>query len=89
MARTIHKYLIQDLFALPLPAGWKPLLVEEQNGTPCLWVELDTDDKELWNHHFQVFGTGHALPDFGSHIGSWQSGPFVWHLYQLGSERVN
>lgn len=88
MSRTIHKHEIKDAFALQLPAGWKPLMVAMQGSTPRLWVELDTDDEELWEHHFQVFGTGHDLPGFGSHIGSWIDGPYVWHLYQLGSKRI-
>lgn len=85
MIRTIYKYEIRRTFSLKLPAGWKPVLVAEQDFKPFIWVEFDKDDDELWEHYFQVFVTGAELPELGSHIGSWQSGMYVFHLYQIGS----
>lgn len=36
---------------------------------------------------FQVFGTGHQLPDDATHVGSvvTDSGRLVWHLMELGA----
>lgn len=32
---------------------------------------------------FRVFGTGHPVPDYASHVGSVQSvSGLVWHLYE-------
>lgn len=86
--RTIYKYEIRRTFSLKLPAGWKDILIGEQGDTPFMWVEFDKSDKELWEHYFQVFPTGAELPELGSHLGSWQSGMEVWHLYQIGSVKL-
>lgn len=47
-----------------------------------VWTEEDAEDE---GHRLvRVFGTGHEVPTEYSHLGSAVSGPFVWHLYQIG-----
>lgn len=88
MSKVVYKYEVDKYFTLNLPAGWKPVMVAEQRELPFMWVEFDKDDKELWQHYFQVFATGEELPELCSHLGSWQRGAFVWHLYQIGSVKL-
>lgn len=68
----------------------KPLSVQMQNGSPCLWAEVDTDDT---GHKYiaVALGTGHGLDIMFKFIGSThkeaiycgtvQEGPFVYHIY--------
>ena len=42
--KTIHKYglSIGTTTVIKLPTNTQVLLVDEQDDTPCMWVELDT-----------------------------------------------
>ncbi|GAA2092394.1 DUF7352 domain-containing protein [Actinomadura alba] len=48
------------------------------------WVE-DRDDAPPRDRVFQVFGTGHPIPDEAQWVGTTQRTPegFIWHLYEL------
>lgn len=32
----------------------------------------------------EIFGTGHLIPPLSTHVLSFKSGPFMWHLYDHG-----
>lgn len=54
----------------------------EQGGQLFVWVEVRTDLPSI-NHTYVVVGTGHEVPTFGEWKGTYFSGSFVWHLYEL------
>lgn len=87
MSRTIYKYaIVPDENAevhIDAPDTFKPLAVQMQSGVPCLWAEVDPDSR-IVEHEFEVVGTGWRVPDDGIHVGSWQGGSYVWHLYYRG-----
>jgi hypothetical protein len=49
------------------------------------WAE-HTEDAPQVNRAFQVFGTGHPLPDDARWVGTCArtAGGLVWHLYEIG-----
>lgn len=68
-----------------IPEGAEILSVHEQEGNICMWVLLDpTAEKE--RRSFQVFGTGHVVPDIPmKFIGTvhMYRGELVWHVFEL------
>lgn len=85
--RTIWKFSIgQTKAAVKMPIGAKPLAVQVQGDEACLWAEVDSD-AETETRHFRIFGTGHDMPSgmgySDVYLGTFQQGPFMWHLYEL------
>ncbi len=85
--KTIHKFNIpeQGRFTLELPSNyWAPLSVQLQNGNPCLWVMLD-DEQPKETVTFAVRGTGHPCEGLTirMYVATFQTGPFVYHLFCL------
>lgn len=82
--RTIWKYTLSISDGpqyLYLPDG-KLLCAQVQDGLVQLWFELDPST-EYVSRTFQVYGTGHQMPDDpGDYVGTVQTGPFVWHVYE-------
>lgn len=81
--KTIHKFRfkIDDSFTIESKKIEKFLLVEMQSRFPCLWVLVDLDS-EPQAYHFRMFGTGqNIISENVEHIGSFQQGGFVWHLF--------
>lgn len=80
--KTVWKYElnIQDgpqSFLIPKFA--KIVLVAEQRGLICLWMEVD-EKRQKECRAFVIFVTGHEVK--GRHCGSVVIGPFVWHIYE-------
>ena len=52
------------------------------------WAEHD-DEAPASKRTFQIFGTGHPLPEDARHRGSTArtDDGFVWHLYELGAAK--
>lgn len=86
-ATVVWKFPIpygRDIVEVLMPRGAEVLYVADQTGTPCMWARVDPDNEEV-SRLFRFSGTGHYLDDeVGAHIGSWQQGSFVWHLFALG-----
>ena len=80
--KSVWKYsLFMGPSKLELPVGAQVLHVDEQDGIPQIWVLVDTEaPKET--RHFEVRGTGHAVEEQRAYIGTWQSPPYVWHLFE-------
>ena len=89
--KTIWKYglPIAEHFVLRLPGGATILSVQAQRGNPCMWVEVDTNAREV-TRAFCLVGTGHAIPENTTHYcGTFQmeSGALVFHLYECRAEK--
>lgn len=82
--KTVHKFRMEDdhtSFLMHPEAA--VVSVEKQNGDICIWVETPFENESVVTRSFQIFGTGHAIPDKSIHCGSVQDAPFVWHLYEV------
>lgn len=84
--RTIYKYPLtpKAYQVVEMPKHAKILCVQSQNGTPCLWAEVDTD-QSTETRTFYVHGTGHELESgVLVYIGTVQlhGGALVFHVYE-------
>ena len=83
--RSIWKYQVRTSgqpYEQRLPAGAKLLYLDKQLEFPHIWIEID-DQADEETRVFQVVGTGHRIPEGATYVGTWQTPPFVWHLYEL------
>jgi len=87
-------YADRQMIEAPQDVQW--LMFEEQNGTPCLWGQVDTE-LPLKPIEIRVAGTGHPLDSPGAggidscdlqYIGSCMAkgGLLVWHAYEILTE---
>jgi hypothetical protein len=58
-----------------------PLAVERQGAALCMWALVD-DELTRITRTFTFYGTGHIVPDEARYIGTVQTPPFVWHLFE-------
>lgn len=76
----------ESLFHLELPKGAKVIHVgPDPEGGNCVWFEFErkNGDNKV-PRTLEIFGTGHLIPPLSTHILSFKSGPFMWHLYDHG-----
>ena len=89
--RTIHKYAFEvtDDVVIEMPAGAEVLAVQVQNGSPCVWAEVDTD-APMQKRTFRVAGTGHPLDldrVWRRHVGTFQlRGGRLYDFQKSGAE---
>lgn len=82
--KTIYKYPLEvkhkQLFKVPVDI--KPLSVQVQNGTPCLWAEVDNNVAEKYITVYTI-GTGIELPEGNIvYSGTYQYEEcLVFHIY--------
>lgn len=83
--KIVYKYAVpasQHVFSMSLPKNFKTLRVAYQNERLCMWCEVDPKAEKV-ETKFSIFGTGQDIPDSAVYVTTWDSGPFVWHLYRL------
>jgi hypothetical protein len=84
----IWKYPIdisQAPLAISMPFGARILTLQVQHGVPCLWALVNPTATKV-ARPFVVVGTGHKTPRHaGEYVGTWQDGPYVWHLFEEAS----
>jgi len=82
--KTIYKYPIQitDEQEIQMPCDANVIHAGlDPQGTPCLWVEVDTA-APTEPVSVLVVGTGNPMPYVAhTHLGSFVQGPFVWHVF--------
>lgn len=79
-----YQFEVPSSFRLDLPRGHKVLAAGVQDGTPCLWIQLDTAEPRS-PVEFRVYGPGHEM-DRGvplEHRGTFQDRRFVWHVFEV------
>lgn len=86
MAKTIWKYDVSQGGIFHIPIGAKILSVQAQQCDVCLWMLVDPDSK-LEQRHFQIYGTGHPIPEIDDleYIGTavLNGLPLVWHVFEV------
>ena len=53
--------------------------------TVCLWAMSNTKQSKTVRRMFRIYGTGHKIEEpleSLDYIGSVQTGPFVWHVFE-------
>ena len=86
--RRVYKYPIPIAgnLDLTLPLGAKPLHIEEQNGTVCLWALVDPSAMPTVRK-FCMRGTGHPIENDDAdldHVGTFTVRErFVFHLFEV------
>ncbi len=82
---TIYKYelKIKDSQLVELPWMSNILSVQFQNGTLCLWAEVDTTTAKI-QRTILIFGTGNPIEDKDDRVflGTAQHNGFVWHVFE-------
>ena len=82
--KSIWKFGLEvtDEQTVEMPVGAKPLSVQVQHGTPCLWALVDTKAPKQ-KRIVQIFGTGHPVANEGDYVGTFQTegGALVFHTF--------
>jgi hypothetical protein len=83
---TIWKYQIDvdDTVTIDMPQGATVLHIAPSSATGLLLWATVNPDAPTETRTFHVRGTGHPLGNVGSHLGTVQAGPFVWHVFEGG-----
>lgn len=96
MARKVFKYgpleIKDDVQLIHLPVSAKIVHVGSQsNGYISIWAIVDEDSTEVTSvKQFQIFGTGHPIPEDAQYVGTsiqgtpvtLQNGSLVWHVFE-------
>ena len=75
-----------------MPWPFTILSVQSQENRLHLWAEVEADNPVMVTRSIEVYGTGWEIPEHPDprrFIGTAQSGPFVWHVYERGDGRVS
>lgn len=83
--KTIYKYQLKIINTqiVEMHRGAKILHVGSQEGSLCIWAEVDTSYPTR-PFVFDIVGTGHTLTlSSGTckYLGTVQMPPYVWHVY--------
>lgn len=83
MTKQIWKYKLDGVISkIEMPLDAKVLTIQTQNEVPHIWV-LVNPENEVETRSFRIVGTGHPFDDTDKkYIGTFQDGPFVWHLFE-------
>lgn len=89
----IFKYPIPNeseevIFSLEIPEGSDILRVGlDPQEQACIWC-LVSEQLDAERRYFRVVATGEQIVSMKNkrYIGTWNEGPFVWHLFELFKE---
>ena len=80
--KQIWKYKLSES-AIEMPIDAEILSVQLQNDVPHIWAMVSPQN-ELEKRKFAIVGTGQSFDDTNmKYIGTYQDGPFVWHLFGI------
>lgn len=65
-----------------MPDGAKLLDIQMQHGAPQLWALVDDDTPEV-SRELLTYGTGHSVVNPGAYVGTYQTGPYVFHVFEI------
>lgn len=54
-------------------------------GVPTVWALVDSDNPPE-QRRFQTFGTGNPIPRGARHVGTYNDGPFIAHVFEMVGE---
>ena len=85
---TIWKYELEvtDVQDIEMPSTANVLSVQVQNGVPCVWASVNTQDKQTKKVRFITIGTGNPYDSDVpiQFVGTYQlmEGKLVFHLFK-------
>ncbi len=82
MTKQIWKYPMGMSTTHEMPVSAEFLCVQVQGDAAVAWFLVLPDDKKTEPRKFQIYGTGHDIPLREKYLGTFQSPPFVWHLFE-------
>ena len=74
-------FVVDSLVWVEMPLDTKVLHVAMQGDTPCIWGAVSPAFNKAQRKFF-IVGTGHPIPANCQYVGTFQQGPFVWHLME-------
>lgn len=82
-----YEISIIEASSIILPESAKVVHAGFDERTPLqhltLWILRIAEPKgEKRPRRFEVYGTGHTIPDDREHVGTVPAGPFVWHVLE-------
>ena len=83
--KTIWKFSLEltDNQIVSMPVNAEILTAQMQRSQICLWVTLETNNTEMYEHVIEIFGTGNPIPlNVRKYIASVQDGSVVWHIFE-------
>jgi hypothetical protein len=83
--KTIWKYRIEHGSEFQARSSERTRIVHfaMQDGLPTMWAEMVANDcTPTAIRTFEIFGTGHEIPDHAVYIGTTFDCSLVWHLYE-------
>lgn len=87
MKKVIWKFELTEsgIQEIELRKGYEFLTLQMQNGIPCIWVLLNSNEEKI-TESFEIYGTGHEIHyDMGisrEYLGTFQETYLVWHLFK-------
>lgn len=82
--KVVYKYYLSMLEAkqVEVSIDSKVVLVGVQKDRLCIWIETNIHAWQV-ERKFEVYGTGLRIYDRRNHVGSFQDGEYVWHVYEV------
>lgn len=84
--RTIFKYelaVTDDRQSVQMPKGAILRAVQLQYGAVTIWAEVESENPRE-KRSFRVYGTGNPIEqERDVYVGTVQTPPFVWHVYEV------
>jgi len=84
--KTIYKYTVTGLplqNKIEMPMGATILSVNMQGADCCMWALVDTN-AETEEREFELVGTGWALVDYMSYVGTcFAEDGYAWHIMEV------
>lgn len=88
--QTIWKFDLEPVArqVVNMPLGATILSIQTQDRSVKLWALVDDSEPRVGKRIIHTVGTGHPAPGLtpGQFIATAQTGPFVWHFFDLGWE---
>ena len=87
MNKNIWKFQLEtaDYQTISMPKDAEILTVQTQDDTPCVWA-LVNPEAEKEDRNFELFGTGHKVPDMGvrEYVATYQlhGGSLIFHVFE-------
>jgi len=85
---AIWKYEVEvtDEQNIDMPVGSNIISAQVQDDKICLWVEVDTDEKDVKDVVIEIFGTGNKISDTSKErrfidTVQFHGGALVFHVY--------
>ena len=82
---AVWKFPLKLLFSqeVEMPVGARPLCVQVQHGTPCIWAQVDPSTSGRTSRRVTLAPTGYQFEQAppGDYLGTVQMGELVFHVY--------